>query len=290
MSSMIDPADSAQKSRNRAGIPSTTLDAHGFDRQRELADFLRRSRARVTPEEAGLPALAGHRRTPGLRREELAALSGISVDWYIRLEQGRAERPSPSVLDSLAAALRLSEDERAHLYALARAERPLLAHTPSEEIDPSMERILRSIDPDTAAYVLGWRWDVLAWNRGACELLVDFDELATGHRNLIELTFLNPTTRERYADWEHVARLTLANFRAAVGRNLERPETKMLVDHLCDVAPHFAEWWGLHEIEEKTAGTKLFHAADGSEFEMRFESVLSPSVEDQRLLIYTPAS
>ncbi|MDO8212086.1 helix-turn-helix transcriptional regulator [Conexibacter sp. CPCC 206217] len=285
--SMINRNPAGQQSRTDPGTGSATLPPAGLDRQRELADFLRRRRAQIAPEQAGLPAPTGHRRTPGLRREELAALSGISVDWYIRLEQGRAERPSPSVLDSLAGALQLTPDERSHLYALARSEQPPLHQPAAETVDPSMQRILHSLADDVAAYVLGRRWDVLAWNRAACELLVDFDALPPARRNLIELTFLDAAMRDRYLDWQLVARSTLANFRAAVARNLEQPETAALVDHLRTTDAHFMEWWNLHEVQEKTAGVKRFRGPDRTSFEMRYESVLSPTAPDQRLIIYT---
>jgi transcriptional regulator with XRE-family HTH domain len=287
---MIGPDRRAQKGRADPGSGAATLEPEGLDRRRELADFLRRRRAQLGPGEAGLPQAAGRRRTPGLRREELAALAGISVDWYIRLEQGRAERPSPSVLEALARVLRLSTDERAHLYALARGERPPLGQAPDEIPDATLERVLRSLPDDVPAYVLGRRWDVLAWNRGACDLLVDFDALAPTRRNLIELTFLDEEMRDRYADWEQVARSTLANFRASVGRHLELPDVQQLVAHLADTDAQFAAWWRLHEVEEKATGVKRFRVRSGEIVEMQFESVLSPTAQDQRLILYTPAS
>ncbi|MEN3280529.1 MAG: hypothetical protein V7607_1669 [Solirubrobacteraceae bacterium] len=287
---MISPYEGTAQSRTSPGSGAATLEPGGLERQRELADFLRQRRAQIGPAEAGLPEPTGRRRTPGLRREELAALAGISVDWYIRLEQGRAERPSPSVLDALARALHLSTDERAHLYALARRERPQLDHAPDEVADASLERVLRSLPEDVPAYALGRRWDVLAWNRGACELLVDFEALPPARRNLVELTFRNEAMRDRYVDWERVARDTLANFRASVGRHLDAPEVQQLIDHLADTDAQFASWWDLHEVEEKTAGIKRFRGPDGETLDMRFESVLSPTAQDQRLITYTRAS
>lgn len=212
-----------QLEAERAGLGCAGLGSESFDRQREMADFLRHVRARITPEQVGL-AGSGRRRTPGLRREELAALAGISIDWCIRLEQGRAERPSLSVVDTLSSALQLSSDERAHFYALARSEFPPLSSVPDEAIDPSMERVLRSLPESTPAYILGWRWDILAWNRGACDLLIDF-----------------------------------------------------------------AGWWSEHEVKEKTAGIKRFRGPGDKPQLMRFESVLSPTAPDQRLIIYAPA-
>jgi hypothetical protein len=194
------------------------------------------------------------------------------------------------VLDSLSDALRLSGDERAHLYALARGERPPLQTAPAERVDPGMERLLRTLPDDTPAYVLGWRWDILEWNRGACDLLVDFDALTPARRNLVELMFLDEEMRGRCLDWEEVARLTLANFRAALARNINQPEAKALVDHLQESDLHFAEWWDLHEVQEKTSGVKRFRGPDGEPTYWHFQSVLSPSSGDQRLIVYTPAT
>jgi len=229
-------------------------------------------------------------------------LAGISVDWYTRLEQGRAERPSPSVLDSLSRVLRLTADERSHLYALARAERPPLdrhAHQRSEEpapargetepADPSLVRILRSLPAEVPSYVLGRRWDVLAWNQGACDLLVDFGAVPVTRRNLIWLTFRDQEMRSRYVEWEQVAHATLANFRAAVARHLDERDVQAMVAGLAGSDPTFAAWWSEHEVKEKSTGVKWFHDGQGSTFAMRFESVLSPTAADQRLIVYTPS-
>jgi transcriptional regulator with XRE-family HTH domain len=286
---MIEPDPSAEKSRANGGTAIATPASQRLDRQRELADFLRLRRARISPADVGLPDATGRRRTPGLRRGELASLSGISVEWYVRLEQGRAERPSPSVLDALARALRLTDDERSHLYVLARAERPPLTRASDELVDAGLERVMRSLSDGLPAYVLGRRWDILAWNRSACELLVDFDAVPPAQRNLVALTFLDERLRDRYVDWEQVARTTLANFRASVGRHLEMRDGQELVRQLSEAAPQFATWWGEHEVKEKTSGIKRFRGAEGRTFQMRFESVLSPTAQDQRLIIYTPA-
>jgi transcriptional regulator with XRE-family HTH domain len=284
----MDPRSAGDKSRTDPGTGSPTIEPEPLDSRRELADFLRQRRAAIGPAEAGLPAAAnGRRRTPGLRREELAALAGISVDWYIRLEQRRAERPSPSVLDALARALQMSADERAHLYALARAERPPLDHAPDETTDPGLERVLRSLPEEQPAYVLGRRWDVLAWNRGACELLIDFDGLPSARRNLVELTFLDERLRGRYADWDEVVRITVANFRASVARHLQLPEVQELIGHLTETDPTFAALWARHEVSEKTTGVKRFSDVSGEPVPMRFESLLSPSAQDQRLIVYS---
>lgn len=260
-----------------------------LDRGQELSDFLRRLRNRTPPDRTGLPGgMASRRRAPGLRREELAALAGISVDWYTRLEQGRAERPSPSVLDALSRALDVTADERAHLYALARGERPPLHRVVSESVDPSLARVLRFLPADVPAYILGFRWDVLAWNRGACELLVDFEAIPAARRNLVELTFLDQALSERYVEWNDVAQSTLANFRASIGRHVDVPEVQELVAHLMECDARFAAWWRDHWVAEKSTGTKLFRGDGGVPFAMRFESLLSPSAPDQRIIMYSP--
>jgi heme-degrading monooxygenase HmoA len=149
---------------------------------------------------------------------------------------------------------------------------PPLATAPAERVDLGMGRILRARPQDTPAYVLGWRWDILAWNGGACDLLVDFDALTPARRNLVELMFLDAGMRARYLDWDEVARITLANFRAALARNIDRPEAKALVDHLRDSDPDFAKWWDLHEVQEKTSGAKRFRGRDGEPSHWQFQS------------------
>ncbi len=284
---MIDPPTPSQKGRSHPGTGTATRDSRAQDRQEELADFLRRLRERTSPTDAGLPDAGGRRRTPGLRREELAALSGISVDWYIRLEQGRAERPSPSVLDALARALRLSLDERSHLYALARGERPPLEMAAEESVDPGLERLLGAIAPEWPAYILGRRWDILAWNDAACDLLVDFGAVADEDRNLIALTFLDEGMIGRYVEWDLVSRMTLANFRGAAGRHVEDPDFVALVDRISEGSERFADLWKLHEVAEKSSGLKRFRGGTEDTFDMFYESVLSPTSADQRLIVYT---
>lgn len=241
----------------------------------------------MDPQRVRVAAPASRRRTPGLRREEVAALAGVSVDWYIRLEQGRAERPSPSVLDALSRTFDLSADERAHVYALARAERPPLTTTPHEEPDAALLRVLRALPPATPAMVLGRRWDVLAWNDGLSELLVPFDQLPQERRNLVELTFLDPRMRERYAEWPAVAEETVANFRASVARNLELPDVRQLVTRLITSGEEFAQWWRQHEVREKSTGVKVFRSG-GQLIKYRYDTLLAPTAADQRLIAYTP--
>lgn len=209
-------------------------------------------------------------------------LAGVSVDWYIRLEQGRADRPSPSVLDALCRALQLSSDERAHLYALARAERPPLDPPRGESPDASLQRVLRALPDTTPAMVLGRRWDVLASNNALHKLLVPFDQ----EHNLVERTFLDPVLRSRYLDWADVASETVANFRASVARHLELPEVQQLVHMLSTRSPEFATRWAEHHVREKSSGTKRIRHGDAVAT-YQYDTLSSPTSPDQRLITYT---
>ncbi|MEU3878174.1 helix-turn-helix transcriptional regulator, partial [Streptomyces sp. NPDC029704] len=191
-----------------------------LDRRAELGEFLRSRRARLRPEELGLPDYGGQRRVPGLRREELARLAGVSVDHYVRLEQGRTLHFSEAVLDAVARALRLSAVEREHLYRLARpwseadrADGP----PPSQQVRPGLRRLLESAS-DVPAYVVGRNTDVLAWNRLAAALITDFGALPPRQRNLARLVFLDEGMRSLYADWRGKASDVAAYLRPAGAR------------------------------------------------------------------------
>ncbi|PHQ53355.1 hypothetical protein BLA24_01770 [Streptomyces cinnamoneus] len=189
-----------------------------MDFRTELAAFLRSRRARLRPEDVGVRPFSGRRRVPGLRREELAELAGVSVDYYIRLEQGRSQNVSDSVLDAVAGALRLDAAERAHLGHLTRA----LRDSPAQALAPQPVRagiqvLLGALD-EVPAYVLGRRLDILASNRLARVLFGDFDALPAERRNVAWLHFLDPGARERYPDWEQTARDTVAALRMDLGR------------------------------------------------------------------------
>jgi transcriptional regulator with XRE-family HTH domain len=286
--SSIDRSAHTQKSREVPGTGDPTLSITALDRRRELADFLTRRRARLRPNDVGLPEPQSgrRRRTPGLRREEVALLAGVSVDWYIRLEQGRADRPSPSVLDALCQALQLSADERAHLYALARAERPPIDSPSAESPDESLRRALHTLPAGTPAMVLGRRWDVLASNEALHHLLVPLDQQPPERRNLVERTFLDPVLRNRYVDWADVASETVANFRASVARHLDLPEVQQLVHRLSTRSPEFAAHWANHDVREKSSGTKRIRR-DDDVATYRYDTLSSPTNPDQRLVLYT---
>jgi transcriptional regulator with XRE-family HTH domain len=209
--------------------------------RKDLSEFLRTRRARIKPGDVGLSTF-GRRRVPGLRREELAALAGVSVDYYVRLEQGRDVHPSTGVLDAIARALQLDEAEREHLHRLAR-RRPARPRKPSpERVRPGVRQVLDALS-DAPAFVLGRRMDVLAWNALAAALICDFGRLEPADRNMVRLTFLDESARELYPDFDRVAFETVGYLRLAAGRYPDDPLLAALVGELAVKSETFRKLW-----------------------------------------------
>lgn len=255
----------------------------------ELRDFLRSRRARLTPADVGLGADARPRRVPGLRREELAQLAGVSVDYYTRLEQGRDLNVSQDVLQAVARALRLREDERAHLLDLARPTAVRRGAAPvTQRVRPGV-RVLLDVLP-TPAFVLGRRLDVLGTNTMARALLCDFDARPRRDRNHARWVFLDPVARDRYLDWEQVARENVATLRMHAGRHPDDLELVALVDELTRASPDFAAWWADHEVLRRSHGTKRYHHPAVGELTVSYEALPLPDDPDQVLFIYSAES
>lgn len=211
----------------------------------DLGGFLRARRAALAPADVGLPT-GPRRRTPGLRREEVALLAGVSVSWYTWLEQGRPVNASAEVLDSLATALRLDPVERAHVHALARRGRSRdPAGTP--DVPDAVRDLLAALDPHPA-YVLGPAWDYLAWNAAHGRLFPQLDRLAPDERNLVWVVFTHPDARTLIADWEQEARRVLSQFRADTAAHRDDPAVTALVARLAEASPEFREWWPRHDV------------------------------------------
>jgi transcriptional regulator with XRE-family HTH domain len=257
------------------------------DRRRaELADFLKRKRASIQPQDVGLPG-GGRRRTPGLRREEVAQLAGVGSTWYTWLEQGRDVRASLDVFEAVSRALRLTPAERAHLILLGRGEEAPACKPPTERISPSIGRLVHSLGPNPA-FVMGRRWDYLAWNRAACAMFGDFGKLPRATRNHLWQMFMDPTRRETLCDWEAGARLVVAKFRADSAHHLGDPSFEELISALKQASPEFCKAWKRHEVAHQTHGRKeIHHPAVGK---MVFEhAVFHPAdYPDQRLVLYSP--
>ena len=224
----------------------------------ELRDFLRTRRARITPEEAGLPPRPGARRVPGLRREEVAMLAGVSVDYYIRLERGRTVTASESVLDAVARAMRLDDTERAHLMTLARPSRARRRPMPPQQVRPALRRVLDGWT-DTPAVLLGRRMDVLRANRLARALYTDFEALPRHERNMARYIFLDESARALYTDWESSARGTVAALHLYAGRHPDDPQLADLVGELSIRDSDFRQWWADHDVFSHSYGSKSYY-------------------------------
>lgn len=257
-----------------------------MDFRTELATFLQSRRARLRPEDVGIRPFNGRRRVPGLRREELAQLAGVSVDYYIRLEQGRSQNVSDSVLDAVAGALRLDAAERAHLGHLTRA----LHNSPTHALAPQPVRtgiqiLLGALD-EVPAYILGRRLDILASNHLARVLFGDFDALPAERRNVAWLHFLDPDARERYPDWEQTARDTVAALRMDLGRYPCDDRLCGLLGELSVRSDDFSRLWAEHHVRENTHGIqRIRHPATG-ELPLLRETLRLPDEPDQVLVTY----
>lgn len=252
-------------------------------RRVEFGDFLRSRREKLSPKAVGLPA-GRRRRTAGLRREEVAQLAGIGVDWYIRLEQGRTVSPSVTTVDALARALRLSKAEHAHLKALAR-DGARSAFT-REIVPPPIRRMIESLRQP--AYITGRRWDVLAWNEAAEEVF-GFGRLPDRDRNTLLLMMTNKQTRKSYgAGWTEVAKAMVAMFRATHDVWAGDPAFAELLTRLREGSPEFVEWWGAHDVRSTISGRKtMSHPTKGV---LHFEHTSFQANDDPalKLVIYTP--
>jgi transcriptional regulator with XRE-family HTH domain len=213
--------------------------------QNQLASFLRDRRLKLDPAAFGFPV--GRRRTPGLRREEVAQRANISPTWYAWLEQGRGGAPSADVLDRLARALMLTDLEREHLFLLGLGRPPEARYRRSEGVTPRLQRVLDALDP-TPALIRTATWDVIAWNQAASALLMDYGSLAPEQRNMLRFVFLDPQARSAHYDWESVARLVLGAFRRESVRAGASAEVEPLVEELRRLSPEFDAMWRENEV------------------------------------------
>jgi len=262
------------------------IEQKGADqKRRELGDFLRARRGRLAPESVGLPGRR-RRRTPGLRREEVAELAGIGVDWYIRLEQGRPVTPSLSTIDALARALRLTELEHQHLRALAGGG----GHRPfqPETAPPSLRLLLVSLTQP--AYVTGRRRDLLAWNAAADDIFA-FSRLAEDERNILVSMLTLPRSRELFgAGWADEAQRMVAQFRATHDLWAGDPAFVALLRRLSDGCPEFDAWWERHDVRGPVSGRKTLHHPTRGVIAFDHASFQANDDPGLKLVIYTPVA
>ncbi|MFF4017483.1 helix-turn-helix transcriptional regulator [Streptomyces sp. NPDC001843] len=257
-----------------------------LDRRAELSEFLRTRRARLKPQDVGLPDLGRHRRVPGLRREELAQLAGVSVAYYTRLEQGNGQNVSAEVLDSIARALRLTDAEQAHLTRLAKGKQH--KKKPSarpQQVRASIGQLLETMDA-VPAYVVGRRSEILAWNRMAAAVFGDWSELPAAERNWARLVFLRPEYQDLYEDWEQKAIDIVCALRMDAGCYPDDPRLSALVGELSVKSEDFRRLWATHDVKEKSHGVKrLRHPLVGA-LSLNFESFRMTDDADQSLIVY----
>ncbi|WP_434444801.1 helix-turn-helix transcriptional regulator [Lentzea sp. E54] len=257
------------------------------DTTQELAAFLRSRRESLDPGDFGLPSHRRSRRTPGLRREEVAELAGVSTDYVVRLEQARGLRPSATVVEALAQALRLSPDERAYLYNLAQQRSPG-AGKPATTAAAPLARLVADLSP-LPAMLMNHRSDVLAWNDEMSALLVDFAALPPSQRNAIWVCLMHPRTRDLYVDRDEVVREGVAHLRAAWAAH---PEDEVLGDLVAELVAgdeEFARLWAQRDVKVKGRGRKVLRHPAAGLVAVDFE-VLTPLQDpDQLLAIYRPA-
>ena len=255
------------------------------EQQRELGEFVRAQRERLAPAAFGLPA-AARRRTPGLRREEVAQLCGLSVTWYTWLEQGRDVSLSPAALDRLAKALRLARAERAYLFELARKRDPAAGNGESDSVPPALLACITTIG--SPAYILDRAWTARVWNAKAARLFVGWLD-GDNDRNLLRYIFLAPIARTLIRDYDDRARRVVAEFRADMSSHLADPAIRDHVDDLRRRSDAFARIWDAHGVLGREGGERTFdHPRDGL---VRFEQVTFnlASQPDLKLTILIPA-
>ena len=261
---------------------------NGERRRQELADFLRTKRASLQPEEVGLPE-GGRRRTPGLRREEVALLADVGTTWYTWLEQGRDVRASLEVLEAVSRALQLTPAERAHVILLGRGEQAPPCKAPAEKVSPTLRRLVENLGPGPA-YLLGRRWDYLAWNKSFERVFSWGPGAEALSRNHVWLWFMDPARRTLCSgDWAASARLLVAKFRGDSARNIGDPAFEELISALESSSPEFRKLWKRHEVAGSGDGHKeLTHPLVGP---LAFDHAVfrHGDTGDLRLVLYTPS-
>jgi transcriptional regulator with XRE-family HTH domain len=256
-------------------------------RRQELGSFLRARRERLGPEAVGLPP-SRRRRTPGLRREEVAQLAGVGVTWYTWLEQGREINPSPQVLEAIARTLRFDPHERTHLFALAG----LVAAPPEEDLCerlfPTARAVLQALDPHPAV-LLNARWDILAYNSAYASFFPFLDELPADNRNCLWLSFTHPEWRRVLVDWEEIVGRMVGEYRAAMAEHLDDPSWRSLVERLVETSDEFRSRWQRHEIHTLDRDRKRVRHPELGVLTLEYTSLWLDAQCGARIAVLTPA-
>jgi transcriptional regulator with XRE-family HTH domain len=252
-----------------------------------LGDFLRDRRGRLRP--PAQDAAGSRRRTPGLRREEVAQRAGVSVTWYTWLEQGRGGAPSADALERIARALELDRAERELLFLIAQQRPPPVTSSQTGDVSRGLQRLLDSLVTSPAC-VKNQAWDVLAWNAAAAAVLIDYGTLPPDERNVLRIYFLDPRVRAAVPDWEHVARGMLASFRVEVARAGPSPRVEAVIEELRRLSPEFRSFWAEHDARLFGEGVKHFNHSILGPLELDYVALSLNGPTGLSLVIYTPAS
>lgn len=256
------------------------------DRKQELSQFLKTRRARIAPSEVGLPD-GQRRRTPGLRREEVAQLAGVGLTWYTWLEQGRDIQVSEDVLLGVAKALRMTSTETNHLFMLAGYPNPMFQSNETEQVAPALYTLVR-LQTLIPAVIIGRHWDILVWNALATRILGDFAKMPIAKRNMLWIMFMDEDMRYIINDWEHHAQRLLAHFRLDYGQHIDDMEFEKLRQRLCAGSPLFKAWWELHDIQARNIVHKHFrHPILGDLYFEQITFIPEPAI-GQRVINYVP--
>jgi transcriptional regulator with XRE-family HTH domain len=252
-----------------------------------FGNYLKNRRAKLDPAAFGFPLT--RRRTPGLRREEVARLANVSATWYTWLEQGRGGAPSADVLDRIARAMMLTDAEREHLFLLGLGRPPELRYRAPGGITPRLQRVLDTLDY-SPAIIRTATWDVIAWNKAAAAVMTDYGTLPDGQRNVLRMMFRDSRVRAAQSDWQSVARYVVASFRADVARAGAARNVQSLVDELCATSPEFAAMWRNNDVQGHGDGLKVLHHPVAGRLTMEFSAFAVDSRPDLTMVIYTPAT
>jgi transcriptional regulator with XRE-family HTH domain len=252
-----------------------------------LGAYLRDRRAKLDPVALGFPL--ARRRTPGLRREEVAQRANVSATWYTWLEQGRGGAPSADVLDRIARALMLTDIEREHLFLIGLGRPPEVHYQAAEGVTPRLQRVLDSLEL-SPAIVKTSTWDIVAWNRAAAAVLADYAKLPPRHRNILRLVFCDARVRAAQPDWESVARFTVAAFRADAARAGAAKNVEVLVDELCRLSPEFAALWRDNDVRSYGEGSKHLRHPKAGLIALEYSSFAVDGRPDLGMVVFNPAT
>ena len=252
-----------------------------------LGTYLKDRRAKLDPAAFGLPLK--RRRTPGLRREEVAQRAHVSATWYTWLEQGRGGAPSADVLDRIARALMLTDVEREHLFLIALGRPPEVRYHATEGVTPRLQRLLDALEL-SPAIVKTPTWDVVAWNRAAAVVLTDYGALAPEQRNILRLIFCDPRVRAAQFDWDSVARFVVAAFRADAARAGATAKVEALVDELSRLSPEFAAMWRDNDVRSYGEGLKRMRHPIAGPIAFEYSAFAVDGRPDLGMVVYNPAT